>query len=102
MPKPKLNFAKRFPLKPWSTKKWGKVARKLQKVAYIFSKDISAHSVPHKLHKNNTTGIPGVYWRKDNNCYGVIIYRKGKKINLGSAKTLKEAKNKIKEYDQIN
>lgn len=45
-----------------------------------------------RLFKNSSTGIQGVSYSKNKRCYTAYINRFGKRLNLGSYFTLKEAK----------
>lgn len=55
---------------------------------------------PKNLRKNNTTGVNGVYWDKKLKKYRAKINFKGKNINLGCFKDLKEAKKARKEAEE--
>lgn len=44
-----------------------------------------------KVHKDNGTGVKGVYYNKANNNYRAQIRYNGKTISLGSFKTIEEA-----------
>ena len=45
-----------------------------------------------KTRKNNTTGVPGVYWDKKLRKYRAKIFIKGKNINLGCYSKIEAAK----------
>ncbi len=63
---------------------------------------VNAHtqSTNRRVHKNNTTGYTGVYPK--NNCFCAQISIKGKRIYIGSFKTVKEAVCARNEYIRNN